>query len=155
MSHRAHDAEAPRAPEDHATTRHTRKPRKTNRPGTGLRATLFCIATALALPTMAVQPPPNEVQADRAYVNRSNFADWLVPDYVVKFHVPRGVQWEVVPRTGRAETAFRHSGRAAHAIDRDTQTEITLVAGGRARRAAGYGRSDAWEYANELRVRYR
>ena len=81
--------------------------------------------------------------------------DWLVPDYVVKFRVPKGTIWAVYPQTARAQTALNFKKPSTSWKDVGNFTEITIVAGGGARKAAGYGRSNALEYANELRVKYR
>jgi hypothetical protein len=121
------------------------------------RLTLIAMLQAIVLwtsPVAAVEST-QEVRAHTAYVNKADIADWLVPDYVVKFRVPKGARWGVYPKTERARTAFEFGGHAAHGKAVGNAIEITVVAGGRARRAAGYGRRNAWEYANELRVRYR
>ena len=109
----------------------------------------------LWIPPVGALESAHEVRAHTAYINKAGIADWLVPDYVVKFRVPKGARWGVYPKTERARIAFNVGGNAAHGKAVGDAIEITVVAGGRARRAAGYGRRNAWEYANELRVRYR
>jgi hypothetical protein len=106
-------------------------------------------------PASAADPSKKEVRAHAAYVNKAGVADWLIPDYVVKFRVPKGAKWGIYFKTRRANTAFNFRGPSASTQVVGDSTEITIVAGGRARHAAGYGRRNAWEFANELRVRYR
>ncbi|MGY6215026.1 hypothetical protein ACW73L_07680 [Methylolobus aquaticus] len=122
-----------------------------------IRLTLIAMLQAMALwsSTVGAVDSTHEVRAYTAYVNKAGMADWLVPDYVVKFRVPKGTRWGVYPKTERARTAFNFGGQAAHGKAVGDAIEIIVVAGGRARRAAGYGRRDAWEYANELRAWYR
>jgi hypothetical protein len=85
-------------------------------------------------------------------VKNGTLADRIVPDFVVKFRIPLGVRWSVSPVTDRAKATFAKSAVKAQTVA--DETVVTVIAGGRARRAGGYGRRNPWTYANELRVRY-
>ncbi|MBM4201486.1 MAG: hypothetical protein FJ189_09395 [Gammaproteobacteria bacterium] len=127
---------------------------------TGRAARLVCLIQVLGLlimglATAGAEEAIIEVRAYAAYVNDSGFADWLIPDYVVRFRVPKGAQWTVFPTTERARAALAGIGPTLSSQVVGGSIEIVVVAGGRARRAGGYGRRNAWEYADELRVRYR
>ena len=94
----------------------------------------------------------NEVSAFAAFVKSGSMADRIVPDFVVKFRIPLDTRWSVSPVTERAKATFAKSAAKARTVA--DETVITVIAGGRARRAGGYGRRNAWTYANELKVRY-
>jgi hypothetical protein len=101
-----------------------------------------------------------EVQAFNAQMigsttaSRDNlYMGWY--DYVVFFKVPQGRQWAFYPRTSRASSTLIKSTYTAS--DSGGWTYIVVTAGFRARAAAtpAYNNRNPWEFANELRVRYR
>ncbi|WP_139558154.1 hypothetical protein [Methylotetracoccus oryzae] len=96
--------------------------------------------------------PNGEIEPFAAFVKQGTLADRIVPDFVVKFRIPRGSRWSVNPVTDRAGATLAKSAAEARTVA--NETVITVVAGGRARWAGGYGRRNAWTYAKELRVRY-
>jgi hypothetical protein len=71
------------------------------------------VAVVLWLRPALAEDEVIEVRAYHAYVNKSGIADWLVPDYVVQFRVPKGRSWAIYPKTARAQTAFHYRGPSA------------------------------------------
>ena len=121
------------------------------RPRLFVRAAVLILTAACASRALA-GVPNGEIEPFAAYVKQGTLADRIVPDFVVKFRIPRGSRWSVNPVTDRAGATLAKSGTEARTIA--NETVITVVAGGRARWAGGYGRRNAWTYAKELRVRY-
>ncbi|RYU59053.1 hypothetical protein EWI61_10125 [Methylolobus aquaticus] len=108
---------------------------------------------AIVFPPRALSGAPNgEIEPFAAFVKSGTAADRIVPDFVVKFRIPMDTRWSVSPVTERARATFAKSSAKARTVA--NETVVTVVAGGRARRAGGYERCNAWAYANELRVRY-